>query len=99
MDAARDAGNRWIFRELLEEGLEPWDNVKMVCIGGSPNTTHAVDVTQFIDKGINSLKQHRTYIDNLSFDFNPDEFLRGNSAGTGKLFGTEYAVGFEVIWI
>ena len=99
LDAARDAGNRWIFRELLEEGLEPWDKVKMVCIGGSPNPTHAVDVTQFIDKGINSLKQHRAYIDNLSVDFNPDEFLRGNSSGTGKLFGSEYAVGFEVIWI
>ena len=28
IDAARDAGNRWVFRELLEEGLEPWSGVK-----------------------------------------------------------------------
>jgi len=32
LDAARDAGNRWIFRELIEEGLEPWGNVKVVCV-------------------------------------------------------------------
>lgn len=24
LDAATDAGNRWIFPELLEQGLEPW---------------------------------------------------------------------------
>ena len=23
VDALRDAGNRWVFRELLDEGLEP----------------------------------------------------------------------------
>ena len=24
VDAARDAGNRWVFTELVDEGLEPW---------------------------------------------------------------------------
>ena len=24
LDAVRDAGNRWVFPELLDEGLEPW---------------------------------------------------------------------------
>ena len=28
LDASRDAGNRWIFPELLDEGLEPWNGVK-----------------------------------------------------------------------
>ena len=26
LDAVADAGNRWIFPELLDEGLEPWDS-------------------------------------------------------------------------
>jgi hypothetical protein len=26
--AVLDAGNRWIFPELREEGLQPWDGVK-----------------------------------------------------------------------
>ena len=67
--------------------------------GGSPNPTHAVDVTQFIDKGIDSLKQHRAYIANLGSDFDPDEFLRSGSLETGKLFGCKNGVSFEVIWI
>ena len=96
LDAARDAGNRWVFPELLEEGLEPWGNIKLICISGSPNPTHAVDVTDFIDKGVASLEAHRVYIDNLSNKINPDEYLRWNAATTGELLGCEYAVGFEV---
>ena len=30
LDAARDAGNRWIFPELADEGLEPWGGVRFV---------------------------------------------------------------------
>ena len=30
LDAARDAGNRWIFPELLDEGYEPWAGVRHV---------------------------------------------------------------------
>lgn len=99
LDAARDAGNRWIFPELLEEGLEPWNGVRTVCVSASPRPTHAVDVTPFIDKGIASLKAHRVYIENLDSDFDPEAFLRQNAAGTGKRFGCQFAVSFEVIKI
>jgi LmbE family N-acetylglucosaminyl deacetylase len=99
LDAARDAGNRWIFPELLEEGLEPWNDVKMVCLSGSSRPTHVVDVTSSIDKGIASLKAHKAYIENLSGDFNPETFLRESASGTGKSVGCEYAVSFEVIQI
>ena len=44
LDASRDAGNRWIFPELLDEGLEPWNGVKALLVNASPNATHAVDV-------------------------------------------------------
>jgi len=54
LDASRDAANRWIFPELLQEGLQPWGGVKMVCISGSPQTGHAVDVTDFLDQSIAS---------------------------------------------
>jgi len=99
LDAARDAGNRWIFPELLEEGLQPWGGVKKVLVAGSANPTHGVDVTDFLDRGIASLQAHQAYIENLSGDFNPDSFLRQNAAATGKRFGCEYAVAFEVITI
>lgn len=44
LDAARDAGNRWIFPELGEQGLEPWAGVSHVSVMGSNEPTHAVDV-------------------------------------------------------
>ena len=99
LDAARDAGNRWIFPELLEEELEPWNGVKMVCISGSPTPTHAVDVTDYLDQGIASLKAHRAYIENLSGHFNPEKFLRETAAYCGKRFRCKYAVAFEVMTI
>lgn len=99
LDASRDAANRWIFPELLEEGLDPWGEVQMVGIGGSPNPTHAVDVTLTIDKGIASLQEHRVYIANLPRSVDPEELLRWNASITGESFGCEYAVSFEVIRI
>jgi LmbE family N-acetylglucosaminyl deacetylase len=99
LDAARDAGNRWIFPELLKEGLEPWGDVKMVCISGSSRPTHVVDVSLSLDKGIASLKAHQAYIENLSGDFDPETFLRESASETGKHVGCEYAVSFEVIQI
>jgi LmbE family N-acetylglucosaminyl deacetylase len=99
LDAARDAANRWIFTELLQEGLQPWGGVKTVCIFGSPKADHAVDVTDYLDKGIASLKAHKAYIENLSGDFDPEAFLRNNASATGNRFGCSYAVGFEVMKI
>lgn len=99
LDAARDAANRWIFPELLQEGLQPWDGVKMVCITGSPHVDHAVDVTDFLDMGIASLRAHKAYLQNLSGDFDPEAFLRNNASATGKRLGCQYAVGFEVMKI
>lgn len=42
LDAARDAGNRWIFPELVEEGLQPWTGVRYVCFAGALEPTHGV---------------------------------------------------------
>ncbi|MFQ5915066.1 MAG: PIG-L deacetylase family protein [Nitrospinota bacterium] len=97
MDAARDAGNRWIFPELLSEGFEPWHGVGMVCLSGSPYPTHTVDVSEFIEKGIASLEQHRVYLENLPEEFDVISFVRGNMAEMGIRAGCKYAVSFEVI--
>ncbi len=99
LDAARDAGNRWIFPELLDEGTETWNGVRFVMTAGATNSTHAVDVTEYIDKGIESLMQHKAYIDNLGVDFDPDSFLSFTAAAIGERFGCDYAVPFEVFWI
>jgi LmbE family N-acetylglucosaminyl deacetylase len=97
LDAARDAGNRWIFPELLAEGFVPWQGVRMICVDASPYATHAVDVTAFIEQGVASLQAQRLYLQNLGTDFDPRTFLREQAAEVGKRCGYQYAVSFEVI--
>lgn len=97
IDAARDAGNRWVFRELIDQGLEPWNGVRMVCVNGSPHPTHAVDVTGFLDRGVDSLLAHHAYLDNLGEGFDARSFLESGASHVGRQAGVKHAVGFEVI--
>ncbi len=41
LDAVRDAANRWVFTELLDEGLEPWAGVRQVWAASSPDSPTA----------------------------------------------------------
>lgn len=98
LDAARDAANRWIFPELIDEGHEPWSGVRWVALAGSPEATHAADVTGFLDRGIASLEAHAQYMAGLGPDFPPaDMFLTTIAEGVGPRLGVEHAVAFEVV--
>ena len=98
LDAARDAGNRWVFPELMDEGLEPWGGVMWAAVNAAPACTHAVDVTATIDRGIASLAEHRAYLAGLGDGgTEPDAFLRENAARGGRRLGVDYAVEFEVV--
>lgn len=78
LDAAGDAGNRWIFPELTDEwGLEPWDGVRWVAVAGSPYPTHAKEVDAGIDRAVDSLAAHATYIRGLTAnDQDPHTYAR-----------------------
>lgn len=65
IDGARDAGNRWIFTELIDEGLEPWSGVRFAALTGSPTATHALDVTGYLDPAVASLEAHAQYLEGL----------------------------------
>jgi LmbE family N-acetylglucosaminyl deacetylase len=97
LDAARDAGNRWVFRDLLDEGLEPWGGVRAVLASGSPNATHGVDVTDSLAKGVESLKAHALYLGGLSQQMDPEEFLESFARMTGTRMGCTFGVSFEVL--
>ncbi len=97
VDAVRDAGNRWVFREQLVDGLEPWGGVRAVWAAGSPQSTHAVDTTATFDAGVASLEAHRAYIDGLGWEnWDPREFLEGFARQTGQRLGVPFAAAFEV---
>lgn len=97
LDAARDAGNRWVFRELLDDGLEPWNGVRLVAAGGSPQATHGVDIGDYFAAGVESLKAHKLYFEAFG-DNTPDmeEMLEGFARMAGAQLGVKLATSFEV---
>lgn len=97
LDAARDAGNRWVFRELVDDGFEPWSGVRGVWAAGSPDARHAVDTTETFDLGVESLRAHRAYLDGLGPDHpEPQEFLESMAREDGTRLGCRFAASFEV---
>ena len=97
LDAARDAGNRWIFPEQLTGDTEPWGGVRAVWAAGSPESGHAVDTTDTFEAGVASLAAHRAYIEGLGWEnWDPREFLESMARSTGQRLGVAFAAPFEV---
>ncbi len=94
LDAARDAANPWVFPELGP----PADPVEFVAFAGSPEPTHAVDVTGHLDAGVRSLQAHASYLAVLGDEDGEDTvaFLRRSALTAGRAFGVEHAVSFEL---
>ena len=95
VDAIRDAANRWVFPELVDEGHEPWNGVKFSCFSASPQPSHYVDTTGWLEHGIESLEQHRAYLDHVHTDAR--EMLTNWAVETGAKVGCEHAAAFEVL--
>ncbi|WP_117000092.1 PIG-L deacetylase family protein [Desertimonas flava] len=99
IDAVRDAGNRWVFTELFDEGLEPWSGVRWVAVSGSPLAGHAVDITATLDRGIASLAAHHEYLAALGPGpmSDPAGFLRTIAENNAPRFGGRLATTFELL--
>ena len=98
VDGVRDAANRWVFRELLDEGLPPWP-VQSVLVSGSPFAAHGVDVSEHFDAGVASLEAHAEYLRGLGTHAmaEPREFLESIGRPVGGRLGGRFGVAFEVI--
>jgi len=91
LDACRDAANEWVFPDAGPAC--PSISAAYVIASGDP--THFVDVTDTIDLGVASLREHRAYIDGLGRDFDPDDFLRSMAGYVGLGAGCDFAVGMR----
>jgi LmbE family N-acetylglucosaminyl deacetylase len=98
LDAVRDAANRWVFRDLCDAGLDPWGGVRYLAVIASPQPTHAVDVSETFDLGVESLRRHAAYLDGLG-NPDPEAFLRQWAEATGERFGGRLAVSFEMLGV
>ncbi|MDT0304959.1 PIG-L deacetylase family protein [Streptomonospora wellingtoniae] len=99
LDAAADAGNRWIFPDLAEQGLQPWEGVRWVAVAASPQPTHAAEAEPGMERAVHSLLEHRAYIEALT-DADPETYVRDFMAwatgATAERFGGRPAVSFEL---
>ncbi|WP_165985597.1 PIG-L deacetylase family protein [Streptomyces sp. YIM 98790] len=100
IDAAADAGNRWIFPEQLRDaGLEPWDGVRWVAVAASPEATHAQPVADgSVERAIRSLTEHRAYLEGLGAQ--PEEYARDlitrSAEDAAQRFDGRRCVAFEL---
>jgi LmbE family N-acetylglucosaminyl deacetylase len=95
LDAVRDAGNRWVFTDLVDEGLKP-HSPRWFIVSGADNPTHGVDVTGApIEAGIASLEAHQAYLAALPWHPAPRELIEWITTAQGKAIGVPNAVLFR----
>jgi len=90
LDACRDAANRWLF----EDDGDPW-RIQHVYVAGAASPTHFVDVSETVEVGVASLREHRAYLDGLGGDFDPEQFIRNITRFGGVVAGCNHAVVFQ----
>ncbi|MDT7785649.1 MAG: hypothetical protein QOF58_4068 [Pseudonocardiales bacterium] len=95
LDALRDAGNRWIFPEQVDEGLEP-HSPRWYLVPGFDGPTHGVDVTgEPLRRGVASLEAHAEYLAAIPGHPAPADFIPKIAAMGGQAMGVEHAVLFR----
>lgn len=98
LDAVADAGNRWIFPELVDEGFEPWTGVRWLCFAGPSAPTHFVDVTGHLEQAVAALEEHRAYNEALPEEFpKPRALVEMILSMGGKAAGVEHAVLLDAV--
>jgi LmbE family N-acetylglucosaminyl deacetylase len=96
LDAVRDAGNRWVFRDLIEnENLEP-HSPRWFLVTGADNPTHGVDVTGApVEAGIASLEAHKAYLAALPWHPAPRDLIEWITTAQGQALGVDAGVLFR----
>ena len=92
VDAKADAGNRWIFPDLVDEGLPPWP-VPRLLVAADPEPSHFIDVSDHFDAAVASLSAHAAYLEALGPEYpSPADLLQMILGGPAEVVGVPYAV-------
>ncbi|HMR50629.1 MAG TPA: PIG-L family deacetylase [Arachnia sp.] len=91
IDAVRDADNRWVFRDLLDEGLEPWGTTWLLLTGTRPTRYVELDA-EAERRGVESLTAHKAYLADLPWHPAPSELIPGALKQMGGQAGVDHAV-------
>lgn len=82
------------FPELLDEGFEPWRDLREIYIGGPGGGEHAEDISTTVERKIDALKAHASQVGDWD---GLDEMIRGWTATNGREHGLAHAELFHVI--
>ena len=94
LDAVADAGNEWIFPELTEPR---WSGVQYIAVAEMGDPPHEVDVSETVEKAVESLSEHRRYLELLSDD--PVDMQARQIVDMATLKDDEgRRVGFRLFW-
>jgi LmbE family N-acetylglucosaminyl deacetylase len=96
IDAVRDADNRWVFPQLLRDGLEPWGPKWLFAVGSSHPSHHVAVTEDGRDRAVTSLAAHKAYLADLPWHSAPADLVDGILAGGGQASGVPRAVAFDV---
>ncbi len=96
IDAVRDADNRWAFRDLLDEGLEPWGATWLFVVAGPHPTHHLAVSEEGRDRAVRSLEAHAAYLADLPWHPKPADLVDQVLSGGGQAAGVPRAVLFSV---
>ncbi|GAB0108597.1 PIG-L family deacetylase [Nocardia sp. JMUB6875] len=97
LDAVSDAGNEWIHPELAD--LPAW-SPRWAAVYGVAAGSHAVDVADTFEVGVESLTAHRRYLEALSPE--PAEIqaraVLERTTGPKEGFPADHAISFELYY-
>ena len=97
LDARADAGNRWIFPGLVDEGLEPWQAAHLLIVA-DPEPTHVIDVSGHFEEAVASLSAHDRYLEALGPDYpKPRDLLQQILGPAAESVGVEHALAGRLI--
>ena len=94
LDAVADSSNEWIFRDLDEP---PWRGTQYVAVTEMLDPPHEVDVSEHVEKAVESLSEHRRYLELLS-DTPVDEQARQVVDMSTLTEDGRRRVGFRLYW-
>lgn len=83
------------FPELLDEGVEPWRDLREVWIAGPAGGPRVVDVSATMDRKIEALMCHRSQVGDNRAEI--EKWLRARLAEIGEPSGYAFAESFRVI--
>ena len=96
VDAIRDAGNRWVFRDLVDDGLQPW-TVHRLLVGTPIGATHGVVLDAVtLERAVASLEAHAGYLAALTDHPSAKDTITGVSEMMGRAMGVPHATIFRL---